>query len=51
MKLGVNLDHVATIRQARYRKFRTVSSRAEPDMLEAARAAERAGAEFIETPG
>jgi len=47
MKLGVNLDHVATVRQARYRSFRSVSPRAEPDLLEAARAAERGGADGI----
>ncbi len=47
MKLGVNLDHVATIRQARYRNFRAMASRAEPDLLEAARAAERGGADGI----
>ena len=39
IKLGVNIDHVATIRQAR----RTVY----PDLLAAARAAERGGADGI----
>ncbi|MDD2707756.1 MAG: pyridoxine 5'-phosphate synthase [Verrucomicrobiae bacterium] len=47
MKLGVNLDHVATVRQARYRCCRKVPARAEPVMLEALRAAEKAGAHGI----
>ena len=40
LKLGVNIDHVATIRQARYRD----SKAGEPDPVEAALACERAGA-------
>lgn len=44
--LGVNIDHVATLRQARYRDNPT-SSNAEPDPVEAALAAERAGAAGI----
>jgi pyridoxine 5-phosphate synthase len=39
IKLGVNIDHVATIRQARGTPY--------PDLLEAARAAERGGADGI----
>ena len=39
IKLGVNVDHVATLRQARGVHY--------PDPLEAARAAERAGADAI----
>ena len=39
IKLGVNIDHVATIRQARRTPY--------PDLLEAARAAERGGADGI----
>lgn len=39
LRLGVNLDHVATIRQARKTPY--------PSLLEAARLAERAGAEGI----
>lgn len=39
MKLGVNIDHVATIRQARRAGY--------PDIVEAARAAEAGGADFI----
>lgn len=46
MKLGVNLDHVATLRQARY-AFSLESPNAEPDMLAAASACERAGAHGI----
>ncbi len=43
MELGVNIDHVATIRQARYRAM-PESPNAEPDPVEAALAAERGGA-------
>lgn len=43
MRLGVNLDHVCTLRQARYRG-EEYAPFAEPRLLEAARAAERAGA-------
>jgi pyridoxine 5-phosphate synthase len=39
IKLGVNIDHVATVRQARRTPY--------PDLLEAARAAERGGADGI----
>ena len=41
--LGVNIDHVATLRQARYRET-PESLNAEPDPVEAALVAERAGA-------
>lgn len=41
--LGVNIDHVATLRQARYRET-PESPNAEPDPVEAALVAERAGA-------
>ncbi len=44
--LGVNIDHVATLRQARYRAD-PFSPFAEPDPLEAARLAEDAGASLI----
>jgi pyridoxine 5-phosphate synthase len=44
--LGVNIDHIATIRQARYRGM-TDSPNAEPDPVEAALAAERGGARGI----
>jgi pyridoxine 5-phosphate synthase len=44
--LGVNIDHVATLRQARYRET-PESPNAEPDPVEAALVAERAGAEGI----
>lgn len=44
--LGVNIDHVATIRQARYRETLD-SPQAEPDPIAAALAAERAGAKGI----
>lgn len=41
--LGVNIDHVATLRQARYRDM-PESPNSEPDPVEAALIAERAGA-------
>ncbi len=44
--LGVNIDHVATLRQARYREMPD-SSNAEPSPKEAAEIAEGAGAEGI----
>ncbi|MEX1120124.1 MAG: pyridoxine 5'-phosphate synthase [Terrimicrobiaceae bacterium] len=44
--LGVNIDHVATLRQARYREAPD-SENAEPSPIEAARIAERAGADGI----
>src|SRR5213080_262268 len=43
LKLGVNIDHVATIREARYRG----SIRGEPDPVAAALACEAAGAHGI----
>ncbi|MBM3824198.1 MAG: pyridoxine 5'-phosphate synthase [Verrucomicrobia bacterium] len=43
MKLGVNIDHVATLREARYRDL----SMGEPDPVEAALMCERAGAHGI----
>ncbi|MCX6902309.1 MAG: pyridoxine 5'-phosphate synthase [Verrucomicrobia bacterium] len=43
LKLGVNIDHVATLREARYRG----RERGEPDPVEAALACERAGAHGI----
>lgn len=47
MFLGVNIDHVATIRQARYRDLRQVKPWAEPDLLAAAREVEAARARSI----
>ena len=46
IKLGVNIDHVATIRQARYADM-IDSPNCEPDILPAASACERAGANGI----
>jgi pyridoxine 5-phosphate synthase len=46
MKLGVNIDHVATLRQARYSDSLDLPQ-AEPDILAAAAACERAGAHGI----
>jgi pyridoxine 5-phosphate synthase len=46
MKLGVNIDHVATLRQARYAGS-LESHNAEPDLLAAASACERAGCHGI----
>src|SRR5215212_2471310 len=43
LKLGVNIDHVATIRQARYQG----RERGEPDPIEAALICEAAGAHGI----
>jgi len=43
LKLGVNIDHVATIREARYRSL----GHGEPDPVEAARICEVAGAHGI----
>jgi pyridoxine 5-phosphate synthase len=43
LKLGVNIDHVATVRQARYRGL----DRGEPDPVEAALVCEQAGAHGI----
>jgi pyridoxine 5-phosphate synthase len=47
MKLGVNIDHVATLRQARYRGYRTVVPHAEPNLLSAAHTVKKAGAHGI----
>jgi pyridoxine 5-phosphate synthase len=46
IKLGVNIDHVATLRQARHREA-PYAPNAEPDPVTAALAAERAGAHGI----
>jgi pyridoxine 5-phosphate synthase len=46
MKLGVNIDHVATLRQARY-AFAPDAPNCEPDLVAAASACERAGAHGI----
>lgn len=46
ISLGVNIDHIATLRQARYREDPS-SPNAEPDPVDAALAAERAGAHGI----
>ena len=43
LKLGVNIDHIATLREARYRG----RERGEPDPVEAARICEAAGAHGI----
>src|SRR5205809_6530438 len=43
LRLGVNIDHVATLRQARYATM-PESKNAEPDPLAAASICERAGA-------
>ena len=43
MKLGVNIDHVATLREARYRG----RQHGEPDVIEAARICQAAGAHGI----
>jgi pyridoxine 5-phosphate synthase len=46
VKLGVNIDHIATLRQARYANM-IDSPNCEPDILAAASACERAGASGI----
>ena len=46
MKLGVNIDHVATLRQARY-VADIAAHNAEPSVLAAAKACEAAGASSI----
>jgi len=46
LHLGVNIDHVATLRQARYATMLD-SENAEPDLIDAASACERAGANGI----
>src|SRR6187401_1566223 len=43
LKLGVNIDHVATLREARYRGL----ERGEPDPIESAKICEAAGAHGI----
>jgi len=47
MKLGVNIDHVATLRQARYRGHGAVAPWAEPDIVGALHSVERGGADGI----
>ena len=44
VSLGVNIDHVATLRQARYARMDPAAPSVEPDLLAAAAACERAGA-------
>jgi len=46
LRLGVNIDHVATLRQARYATM-PASKNAEPDLIVAASVCERAGARGI----
>ncbi|MBP6784292.1 MAG: pyridoxine 5'-phosphate synthase, partial [Verrucomicrobiales bacterium] len=46
MKLGVNIDHVATLRQARYASMLDMPN-AEPSLLAAAHEVEAAGADSI----
>jgi pyridoxine 5-phosphate synthase len=46
LKLGVNIDHVATLRQARYRSM-LESANAEPSVVEAARLCVGVGADSI----
>src|SRR6266478_2420466 len=46
LRLGVNIDHVATLRQARYATM-PESKNAEPDPVGAASVCERAGAKGI----
>ena len=46
LKLGVNIDHVATLRQARYPGLME-SHNCEPDILSAAQSCEAAGAHGI----
>tara|TARA_R110002096_G_scaffold67332_9_gene163377 strand:+ start:8793 stop:9551 length:759 start_codon:yes stop_codon:yes gene_type:complete len=46
LKLGVNIDHVATLRQARYSTMPDAHN-AEPDLLEAAKICIEAGADSI----
>jgi pyridoxine 5-phosphate synthase len=46
LRLGVNIDHVATLRQARYATM-PASKNAEPDLIVAASVCERAGAQGI----
>ena len=44
LKLGVNIDHVATLRQARYKGF---SNNVEPDLIQAVNSAVKGGADSI----
>jgi pyridoxine 5-phosphate synthase len=46
LKLGLNIDHVATLRQARYRDWKR-GLPPEPNVVEAAQVAEAAGADSI----
>lgn len=46
LRLGVNIDHIATLRQARYARM-PESKNAEPDVVVAAAICERAGAKGI----
>jgi pyridoxine 5-phosphate synthase len=46
LELGLNIDHVATLREARYRGWEA-GLRPEPNILEAARLAEQAGVDAI----
>src|SRR5437868_13649519 len=46
LRLGVNIDHIATLRQARYATM-PASKNAEPDPIAAASICERAGAHGI----
>jgi pyridoxine 5-phosphate synthase len=43
LRLGVNIDHIATLRQARYSTM-PESKNVEPDVISAAAICERAGA-------
>src|SRR5476649_2563359 len=45
-QLGLNIDHVATLREARYRGWKA-GLPPEPDVIEAARVAEHAGVHAI----
>ena len=47
LALGVNIDHVATLRQARYARVDPAAPNIEPDLVAAAVACERAGATSI----
>lgn len=47
IQLGVNIDHIATIRQARYRGTAVAESLSEPDPVLAAHEAELGGADII----
>ena len=47
MKLGVNIDHIATLRQARYAGAEAGALNVEPDLIVAAALCERAGASGI----